>query len=645
MESLAVALLLLTIGYLLVDLVVGDRQLDVIVKVSLALPAVMAVSFVFMMVHIATGGRFFANPAAVRIATGICLVVPAALRLRSRHPRAPVPVGPILALGGILLVALIVWCRAVFQLPPAARGDTLLHLGWASQLRNGDALPTNALTGTVPNYYPWLFHSLLAWVSTLIPGGRPFHSLGTLQLVQVFGSVTGLFTFGYLITRKWLAGVSVALMGALTGGFGILAPMRALIFEVRGSGSLVGSTWGDLMATRSFNLALHNLAPIYPREITYALVPTLLILFGLAVMTKQRSYLVVAGCLLGLIGLMGGEAFFVGISLAIVFVSVGGVPGRLRNVLCITIPAAAIYATWAVPLLFNYLHYGGFSDLSSLPVVLTWTQVLGGWGMVTPLAVVGMVLLVRGFRGSPPEGRLPLLYLGTVAVVLVAIIAIGESFGSGFETLGRAHRYWPLFFQACAICGGLGLAWLIARAAKLHVAVAAFLIALVASAAVASPLIASGLLGERKYTDPNLVEAIEDDGRSWLNVLSPRLGDDCVIAISTREKHMTVEAFAYSGYRMVTYVWTFLTENSARVRWRDIYAHIVPDAERQEDIQALSDPATEALRYTEILDKYDLDRIVVPAEFLGSPAIENYASEIGFRKDRPFAVLTTGDCT
>ena len=49
-------------------------------------------------------------------------------------------------------------------------GDMLWHEGWIRQLADGQAEPTGVYAG-VPNGYPWLFHSLGAWMFELLPGG------------------------------------------------------------------------------------------------------------------------------------------------------------------------------------------------------------------------------------------------------------------------------------------------------------------------------------------------------------------------------------------------------------------------------------------------------------------------------------------
>ena len=90
------------------------------------------------------------------------------------------------------------------------------------QLMAGDAMFGAVLTGEVPNYYPWMFHSVGALTTSLTPGETPYHALAPIQLVQVGGCVLALFALGRTLTRRAMTGFGAALLGALSGGFGFV---------------------------------------------------------------------------------------------------------------------------------------------------------------------------------------------------------------------------------------------------------------------------------------------------------------------------------------------------------------------------------------------------------------------------------------
>ena len=646
-HSVAVALLLLATGYMLVNAIFGRRDVDPIVRWGLTLPAVFGASLLFMLVHIVSGGRLFSHPAAVRIITGIGIAGLVALNLwRRRRYTGAWPRSAALALAGVVMVAVFIWGRAVFELLPAGRtGDAVLHAGWAASLMNGELLPTNALTGEIPNYYPWLFHGLLAWISALTPGGRPLHALGPMQILQVAGSAATLFALGYALWRRWAAGLTTALLGMLSGGFGFLAASPHLIFKVRGPNSEIGLTYGDLMGRRSYNFSFHNLVPAHPREVTYALLLALVLLFFLALRTRERLYLIASGCLLGIIGLTGGEAFIAGILMSSAFVAIAGKLGRVRTAVYIWLPAALLYSLWFVPLVINYTKYGGFVALSSEPVILTPIQVLGGWGLVTPLAGLGLVLLFMRVR-TDPGAQVTLVALGSVTALLVAVVVLASGLSAGFDTLGRAHRYWPMVFLALAICAGFGLCWILERATRIHWGVAVVLFVAVSAVALASPWTGSSEVKDATLRmpasrDPTLMATLQGDEQTWMSVLSPSLGKRCSVAVP---EHLSVNSYAHSGFRHVIFGWA-LPGNTARVRWQDIYSYIPTDAERRSVNTILVTAQASPERYRDLIDRYGIDRVLVNETLLESPALESYRIEGALGENENFGVVFTGDCS
>jgi len=646
-HSIAVAFVLLVIGYLIVNALLGRRDVDPIVRSGLVLPAILGGSLVLMFVHIVSGGRLFSNPIAVRTITVLVFAALGIVDLvRRRRYQGEWPRAAALALFGVVVVAIFIWGRAVFELLPAGRsGDSALHAGWAASLMNGDRLPTNALTGEIPNYYPWLFQALLAWLGALTPGGRPLHALGPMQILQVAGGAATLFAVGYTLWRRWAAGVTTALLGMITGGFGFLAESPHLVFRVRGPNADIGSAYGDLMARRSYNASFHNLVPAHPRELTYALLPALILLLFLALRTRARIYLIASGCMLGIIGLTGGEAFIAGLLLSVVFLMIGGEVGRIRAALHIALPAVVLYSLWLVPVIVNFGKYGGFVDLSSPPVELTPLQVLGAWGVVVPFSVLGLGLLVAKLR-SELGARVVIAVLAATAALLILVLVLGPRIGAGFDTLGRAHRYWPMVFIAAAICAGFGFCWVLEQASRLHRLVAIVLFLAVSALALASPWIGSrevkdATLEMRASRDPTLMEALQGDELRWPAVMSPSLGDRCTVAVP---EDVSVMSYAYSGYRHVLFGWAS-PGNTARIRWRDIYSYIPSDAVRRSVNTMLVTAQASPERFRDLVERYGVDRVLVNESLVDSPALEGYRIEGALGGEENFGVVFTGDCS
>ena len=235
-------------------------------------------------------------------------------RTRSARPRVRQRRDIFVALAVSLLVALV-WGSPVFRmLPVAVPGDAVLHAGWAEQLINGESTPSAPLTGDIPNYYPWLFHSLLALVTHLTPGAHALLGLAALHLLQVIGMAASLFGIGYLWAGRW-AGATVAVLGAAAGGWGFtVVGGLDLVTSPRADGGDAATTYlGDLLLVRSYNASFMNLAPSYPRDVAIGLLAGSLFAMARAANSGRGRDYAVAGVLLGLVGLTQTDSFVVGL--------------------------------------------------------------------------------------------------------------------------------------------------------------------------------------------------------------------------------------------------------------------------------------------------------------------------------------------
>lgn len=231
---------------------------------------------------------------------------------------------------------------------------------------NGAATPSSGLEGDIPNYYPWLFNALVAWVSHLSPGGRAYHGQGPLLLVQLAGSALTLLAIGRQLAGV-AGGAAAVLFGTLSGGLGWLrAPGADLVFDPRAEGGQEATRYlGDLLSS-----------------------------------------------------------------------------------------------LWQIPLVVNYVRIGGFVNTASPPVALGPLSILGGWGIVTPFALLGLAW-TRGQRELPMVKAITTLLVVGVGFVMLCWL-FPRFGGAGFTTLGRPHRYWPLVHIGIVLFAALGASRLLA---------------------------------------------------------------------------------------------------------------------------------------------------------------------------------------
>jgi hypothetical protein len=638
LRAAVVAAGFLYLGYLVANALLG-RRVDVITKVGLALPGVVALALFAQGVHMVSGGRLFESAVATRVFVIVIFVVLIGVQVLVR-PAPDKNDRPLLLVAiGMALLGIAVWGYPLLhKLPLGAGGDVVLHTGYSAQLVNGGSLPTTAVTGSVPNFYPWMTHSVMALFAHFMPGSRSYNALAPLQIFQVAGVILALAALGAQLAsgglRKTTTAAATALLGAICGGIGFLA-LRGIDFasEPRVNPERY---LGDLLERRSYNFSFFNLAPPYPRDLAAALLVGFLVALVFGLIHKHKRSLIGAGVVLGLAGVTGGEAFFVGIGVVIVLLVVP-IGASRRQILLTLVAALALYSLWLVPQLISFIDLGGFVDLSAAPVQLTVVGVLGGWGITTPLAAYGAFRNGGAVR-SDPGIRVVAVLVGVALAMVIASSILPALLGEGFETLGRAHRYWPLLHLGIAIIAAVGLADLLTRVSRNRVALVGVAL-LVTAAAVASPIVASVAHTRTPPPRSDLVgSALRGEPHALLNLIAPETGMRCNAAVPATIDGAVV---SYTGYRLVLWRHLARKQNLARIRWRDIYERIPGDRERVEANRILLS-GTDPEQWQATVDRFDVDIVVTSPDSAGGPAMARFGGELA--AELPLVVVRVDDC-
>ncbi|MEA2507668.1 MAG: hypothetical protein QOH48_2286 [Actinomycetota bacterium] len=636
-----VALLGLGFGRLVVDALAGRREIDSLTRWALAFPGLVFFSFVLMLLHLASGGRVFSDVLLTRGLTVVSAVLLAGLRWWRR----PTASGERL-LGwqsGVVLAAcalgIVVWGAPVARVMPLNfTPDTNLHMGWASQLMIGESSPSTVVTGHVPGYYPWLYHALVALLARFSPGGRAFDALGPIQLLQVVGAILGLFAAGRFMTGKFTTGAAAAFFGALCGGFG-----AGMLFDHRLQRRAVNMRatkipWlGDVLSRRPYNFAFNDIAPAYPRDLSFSLLVGFLLLLFMGLRRQSYAYLAAAGVVLGLVGLSGGEAVIVGAAVALVVSLLQRKMRPLRAGAAILLPMTVVYGTWLVPLIVNYIHYGGFVNTTHVgPVVLTFPFLILSWGLATPFAIIGLTTNLRSWR---EPGVLVALAIVVVTAIIMGSNVIPQAFGSAFLTLGRDHRYWALCQLGAALLAALGATAVLQRIRSS--VLAAGLAIVVVFLGIISPAFGSAIYPQKDPANPLIAASLE--GRpTLLNAMAPAPDRRCVAAVPGNA--LAREVFAYTGYRLVQWVTAKGRHNWARIRWHDIYRYIPGDIERAADNQLLTLGLGSRARWRSLAQRYGLNLVVVPQARAASPVFAGYPQQRFTVAGHPFTLVRVKPC-
>ncbi len=629
-QAALVAAGLLGLGYLIADAALRRSEADVLTRTALAFPAVAGFGLVLTFAHIATRGAVLSNPALVRGVTAALAVVLLLEKLLRRR-RAPASGRTaVWAAVAVVALAVAVWGPPLLRIFPLGRpaADPGWHAGWTAQLLNGLATPTAPISGSVPNYYPWGFHGILAFVSHLTPGGGAFRALGPLQLAQVAGVALGLFALGRQIAGRWLGGASVAVFGSMTAGLGAIA------FAFPGLLDRTPQSGGPRL---TYHAAFHNLAPPLPLDVGLAFLLATLLLASVGVTRGGRGWFAAAGTALGAAGLVSAESFFIGLGVAFLLcLPAGPVPRRWRAAALFG-PALGLWSIWLVPLAASYLRLGGFvnTTILSAPGPSPYEVALS-WGWAIPLGAWGLVRWVPRAR-TDAAARIPLALPAAAAIAVVASAAVPEVLGEGFMVLGRARRYWPLLHLGLAIYAGLGAADLLGMLTRRPAAIAAGAVVLALALALPVPMRVSYRLASQTPRSPEVERALLGDPGEVVSLVARAGRRPCVVAAPSR---LTVPIFTVTGYRLVLYAAGSGARagNAARIRWRDVYDTIPPESERVTANEELVGGGPDLRRW---IEAFGVDVIVAEPD---APAAPYAGLEAEGRSSDGTRVYRTGDC-
>ncbi|MGH2774774.1 MAG: hypothetical protein ACRDJT_04990 [Actinomycetota bacterium] len=634
-EAIAVALLALAVGYLLVDAAGRLRRirLDPILCAGLAPIAVLGLTLVIMLAHMATGGAVLSSTLVTALMVGAAIVA-AVVVVRVARPGSvggsPRQLG---LLAGLVVLALAVWSGPIFvRLPLFTSGDDAWQLASAAQLMNGATTPSSWFAGPFPNDYPWLFNSVLALFAHFTPGGRPVHAAAAVHVFIVAGSVMVTFALGRELAGRVAGGVGTALFAVVSGGWGFLIAGFAPTLILPRSSEDVQSFLGDFVAKRSYNIAFHNLAPAFPRDLSFLLLGGFLLLLLVGVRRRGLVALVGAGTVLGMVGLTAAESTFAGFTVALITIVLYGGRRRLRMAAAIFGPALAIYALWLAPLLWNQFQHPGFNDLSAEPVVNSPLTIAGAWGLSLLFGVFGAVIALSRMRRDPGV-RVAIAFVLTTVALLIAASFASRVLGPGVETLGRSHRYWPLVHLAVVLFAGLGFAEILERVGRLPRAGRSLVLAtglMVIAASSISPVLSS-IAFAQKSSSSNLMARAAREENSVLKVLSPEPGGPCVVAAEGR---LAGQIASFAGYRFVY--------GRRPPRWESLFGPGAGENRRMAN-DLLITGGTDPDRWMTVARTSEVDVVVTTAALQGvSPVLKEFGDQE--RSGRHIILWLDRDC-
>ena len=527
-------------------------------RALLAIVGFLGWCIVLMIGHIVSGGAVFGTPAAAPVATVLLI---AGLWRRTRWPRR-VPWPQVVAAAFVLFT--------LFALPAidggssVRTGDSPWHLGWTEQLLAGEPTPTGPAPNAENNAYPWGFHAVLATLVRLVPGTTPLVAHEALHLLILVAVPLGAACLARRLHPR--AGWAGAAAASLVGGFGWLTAREPAFIT-----SPSEARFGADLVVASPNSMYELLPPAAPREVGLIALAAAATLLVISLRSEHRSLRFLTGVLTGMVGLISVPLFVTALvwTVAGSLTAVGG--RRLKTLGDIALPAFVVFALWAGPVTAAFIRLGGFVDITpKLGVEWPLPTALWSWGLLLPLALVGLVGAARARHG---HARTMLALAAGSALTLALAIARGALDWelAGNTTLLHQGRAWPPAHLLAAAFAGLGVTivyeWMAGGAPGLARAG----VTAVLGVGVVSPLLGSARLAEIiearedgfQYARPDIEEG--SFVQRAANTLTP---DDVVLVEGSDDLGFLL--FQFSGVKLAAHDDSRLDHNDLRIRYRDL---------------------------------------------------------------------------
>jgi hypothetical protein len=440
-----------------------------------------------------TGVALLGSPWALRAVAAALVAVSVAVRRPSLRPGRIAPLPVVCAVAATVLVTYPGALRATPLLWPS-HSDMLWHQGWIRELAAGASSPGGVYAGE-PNSYPWLYHSIAAWLLGALPG-----DLDAALLALAAGGVGAGWPGVRLLVRELGAGPAAATWAAglftAAAGFGWIwqhAP-AALLHQ---NGRTLGPYHGDLVMFNVFVPALGNVPPLIPRELSVCIAPLAVWLLVRGLRRGRPDVLWAAGAAAGFAFLIGPVAG----GFCLLWMLGMGAVRRTPAVWRALVAAAAVAAVWLVPLGLAYHRYGGFVSITHITAVNpTLPQTVVALGVLLPLGLAGTAAIAAR-PGGVARAETVLLW-----ALPAAACAAGAALGHRSDVLGtpallRWSRYLPFLALGLAVPAGIAAERAVAWARRSGPVAAAAAAAVLVALAVPSTVLATVAVERRPFPD------------------------------------------------------------------------------------------------------------------------------------------------
>ncbi|MDQ4065754.1 MAG: hypothetical protein M3161_06880, partial [Actinomycetota bacterium] len=242
----------------------------------------------------------------------------------------------------------------------------------------------------------------------------------------------------------------------------------------------------------------------------------------------------------------------------------------VRPVATAAVVTFAVFGTWAVPVIYDFVRFDGFTDVATLGVEWELLDGVAAWGLLVPLALAGIGITVT----QPAILRRALLAFAASALALLVITWVRAFLGWDVfanETLLHQGRYWPPLHLIAAAFAGIaitvGYGWLRTRSKLLALSAAVVVLGIGAISPVYASIGLTRTIDERKdgflYATPELVDG------SPVRAAADEMDPDEIMVVEDGDV-LAFYLWQFSGTRIADSDDSFVDTNPWRIRYREL---------------------------------------------------------------------------
>ena len=627
--SLAVAFFIFLFGFLLARTFIRGFSFNE--QILVAYPAFFIYVYILVLVNILFKGALFSNK-FVLISIFISMFLAMILFNRSKFRFNNLFTKSKYVWLLFLFLVIIIYSLPILRSPRgvvAYYGDMMGYIGLATQIILGKPIPLHDYQN-IPNYYPWMFPNLLAYIQSFFSVTGFEEILSIYMAYNVLGIVT--IVLAFLATRALSAFIfkedsrKVALatfLGTFSGGLGFLAYDGSTI-PTASEGFL-----GDMLINYSYNGSLSLVIPAWPRHLSYAIHISLLYFLSKFFFCRTDKLSVtrtiIPGMILGLIGIIQSIPFIItGIVLGLVFLTSLMKLKIEFDLIFLVVVAGLVISPWALPLLLNSLKYGTASTTSIIyRNDLPPQNIIIAVGQVMLFAPLGLYYVIKNRKDNNGFHRWNVVNMFSIVYASIIIISnLHSLFNLKIAFLGDdffwQQKYWFNFYPIIALYATEGAHKIIETIQNLYISVrfrsraifhkkmnplSIFFIVLIVILGSGSPILTS-LLTSQSVSSSSLNRQLRALDSDWIILkVNEDLRTTDVVAVPVEQRNLQLFISCYTG-AFIAYV------VNPRTTFVKLNETLISQKERVHDLNLLYDNETLNDKKYDIIRKYGITHIV-----------------------------------